>query len=92
VRLEPRPDLLWIWRAWHRLSTERPHTVIGAFTALGGGFIESRPEPIPWSALARWAEHHTLSLQEMALLERCVIALDDAYLKHWSKRFRDRHK
>ncbi|CDG41310.1 MULTISPECIES: phage tail assembly chaperone [Asaia] len=92
MRLEPRPDLVWIWRAWHRLSTERPHTVIGTFNALGGGFIESRPEPIPWSALTRWAAHYGLSVQEMTLLERCVIALDAVYLKHWSDRFTERRR
>lgn len=92
MRLEPRPDLLWIWRAWHRLSTERRHTLIGTFNALGGGFIASRPEPIPWSALARWAGHHGLTAQEMALLERCIVAMDAELLRHWAEKFKEKHR
>lgn len=86
MRVDPDPQWLWIWRAWHRLSGERQETVFGMMVPLGGGMIESRPGFTPWSIVRLWAEHHGFSDQEMALLDRCIVAMDRVYFTHWAKK------
>ena len=88
VPVDPLPEWQWIWRAWHRLSAERPHVTQGFSVPMGGTVIEGRPGVIPWSAVQRWAEHHGLTWAEMALLDRVLLAMDGVYVRHWAAQFK----
>jgi hypothetical protein len=68
---EVLPEFQWIWRAWRRLSSDRPNH--------GGGFGPSVPGDIPWSLLLKWAEHHEMTKAEFYLLDRCCQAMDREY-------------
>jgi hypothetical protein len=69
------PTLEWIWRAWHRLSDDRPH--------FGGGMGPPIPGRIPWSVVHLWAEHHELQKGEMDMLDLCLGQMDVVYLEWW---------
>lgn len=62
------------WRAWHRLTDDRPW--------LGGGMAAPIPGRIPWTAVARWAEVHGLDLE---FLDHCIAAMDGEFLDHHAK-------
>ncbi|AHJ69334.1 Hypothetical protein GbCGDNIH2_7283 [Granulibacter bethesdensis] len=82
-RPELRPGATWIWRAWNRLDSERPHTVTGFSIAMGGSVTESVPRPIPWRAVRAWARYHRLSDAAFAVLDHCIAALDRVYIAAW---------
>lgn len=86
TRTEPDPQWVWIWRAWHRLSSERTERVEGVMMPMGGGVIHSCPGHIPWTAVRAWADHHDLSAAEFILLDRCLMAMDTTFATHWRKR------
>lgn len=69
-------SLDWIWRAWHRLSDDRPQW--------GGGMGPSVPGRIPWITLHTWSQHHDLSRAEMAMLDLCIGEMDAVYLTWWT--------
>jgi hypothetical protein len=69
------PEFDWIWKAWHRLSDDRPRW--------GGGMGPSVPGRIPWMTMRLWAEHYRLSAAEMTLLDTGFMALDTAYIEIW---------
>lgn len=69
------PTLLWIWRAWHRLTDDRPYH--------GGGMGPAVPGRIPWSLVHLWAQHHQLERGAMAMLDACFAELDTVYLTWW---------
>jgi hypothetical protein len=54
--------------------------VVGHAVPLGLVVIKSRPQRIPWSAVARWCDWHRLPPDEAAFLERCILILDREYL------------
>ncbi|WP_249212088.1 hypothetical protein [Gluconobacter cerinus] len=87
--LHPKPELVWIWRAWHRLSSERSTETTGIMAPMGGSIIQSRPGYIPWTVTRAWAEHHELSVAEMALLDRCLVAMDDVFRAYWTRKQED---
>ena len=64
--------LEWVWRAWHRLSLDRPY--------YGGGMGPSIPGRISWQSVAAWAKHHG---QDAGFLDKAVVAMDTVYLD-WS--------
>ncbi|MDN7350682.1 hypothetical protein [Acetobacter senegalensis] len=55
---------------------------------MGGMIIKGRPAAIPWRAVLAWAGHHDLSKAEMALLDRCLIAMDAVFIAHWSEKLK----
>jgi hypothetical protein len=77
--LPPAPDVdrqwQWIWRAWHRLSDERPQ--------YGGGMGPLIPGNIPWSLVYRWAEAHGMTRGEMVFLDFCIQRMDRTFHKWW---------
>ncbi len=77
--LEPKAaaEFEWIWRAWHRLSDDRPR--------FGGGMGPPVPGRIPWLTVWRWAEHNGLQKGELNMLDVCFAALDSIYLDWWSQ-------
>ncbi|WP_456316949.1 phage tail assembly chaperone [Teichococcus aestuarii] len=78
------PDwLIWIWRAWHRLTDERQYIVEGISAGMGGTLIRSRPAAIPWTAVRRWAEVHGYGPDRAEMLDQCIQAMDGEYLA-WS--------
>jgi len=44
------------------------------------------PGPIPWTAMAVWAEYHNYNQAEMALLDHCFKAMDMVYLQHFQRK------
>jgi hypothetical protein len=64
--------LEWVWRAWHRLSLDRP--------LYGGGMGPPIPGRIPWQSVAAWAAHHG---QDAWVLDKAVVAMDTVFLE-WS--------
>lgn len=68
------PAYSWLWRAWSRLSEERPW--------FGGGMGPAAPGAIPWRALREWAEEYRLTVEEFDLLDEVVMVLDAQYRKH----------
>lgn len=71
------PYLLWIWRAWHRLSHDRP--------LHGGGMGPAVPGPIPWRVVRAWAEVYDLTRDRFLMLDRMIQAMDAEYLSWWVK-------
>lgn len=86
ARVDPLPEYLWIWRAWHRLSSERQWIAEGFGMPLGGTVIKGRPSTIPWTVVQAWAVHHDLTHAEMTLLDRCLIKMDGIFISHWSEK------
>jgi hypothetical protein len=70
------PTLEWIWRAWHRLSDDRPR--------FGGGMGPPVPGRIPWLTVRLWCRHHDLTKGEMDMLDVCFAAMDAVYIDWWS--------
>lgn len=56
---------------------------------MGGTLIKGVPKAIPWRAVKAWADYHDLSRAEMALLDRCIVAMDAAYISVWSKKLKE---
>lgn len=79
--LPPSPEinnwLEWIWRAWHRLSLDRP--------IYGGGMGAPIPGRIPWHAVAEWAAFHD---QDVVLLDKAVVAMDTVWLEWNAERMK----
>ncbi len=64
--------LIWVWRAWQRLTLDRPMH--------GGGLGAVMPGRIPWQSVRDWAEQHG---QDLAFLDQAVVAMDTVFLE-WS--------
>lgn len=62
--------LEWVWRAWQRLTLDRP--------LYGGGMGPAIPGRIPWQTVRDWAVHHG---QDALFLDKAVIAMDGVYLE-----------
>lgn len=62
----------WIWRAWWRLSDERPW--------IAGGMGPSRPGRIPWTAVAAWCAARGYGEDQEDQLEAGLAAMDEEYL------------
>lgn len=72
------PDYaLWIWRAWDRLSDERPWR--------SGGMGPPTPGRIPWTAVRQWAAHHGYDADRMTVLEAGIAVMDAVYMQHWGE-------
>lgn len=73
------PDhLQWIWRAWHRLTLDRPWWP--------GGMGPAVPGRIPWGLVQDWATGHALTFDATLFLDRCLIAMDTVFLEYWTER------
>lgn len=79
-RIEVQPEYAWIWRAWQRLSADRPLAIHGAMMPMGGGIIRSIERRIPWTVVMKWAAWHELDRAETGLLDLCICALDAIYI------------
>lgn len=90
--MDPQPEFMWIWRAWHRLSASRQRLTQGFGVPLGGTVIESSPGMIPWEVVQAWAQHHGYTHAEMALLDRCIVAMDQVFIEDWAQRMKRRMK
>ena len=67
------PDHLhWIWRAWWRLSDDRPWS--------GGEMAAPMPRRIPWTAVNAWCLRRGYDDDQEDALEAGLAALDDEYL------------
>ena len=83
----PEPHLLWIWRCWHELSSDRTFTTEGLGGGLGPIRIFSRPQPIGWSRVIAWASYNAVEAREdISDLFACVRAMDRVYLDHVASR------
>ncbi|MGC2853957.1 hypothetical protein ACM64Y_00645 [Novispirillum sp. DQ9] len=76
-RVDLEPWLRWIWRAWRRLSDERPR--IG---------MEGVPGPIAWSSVDRWAQRNGINGDRFDFLDRMIEAMDRVYLE-WATKERE---
>ncbi|MFT9252476.1 MAG: hypothetical protein ABF567_05305 [Acetobacter okinawensis] len=83
-RVDPMPCYHWIWRAWHRLSTDRRESLLLFGTPFGGTISKHQPRGTPWSIVKMWSDHHHLTEAEMALLDRCIIAMDRVFAQFWA--------
>ncbi|WP_349934943.1 hypothetical protein [Acetobacter sp. A11-2] len=90
--MDPQPEFMWIWRAWHRLSASRQRFPQGFSVALGATVFESSPGMIPWEVVQAWAQHHGYTHAEMALLDRCIVAMDRVFIEDWAQRMKRRMK
>ena len=72
------PSLEWIWRAWHRLTDDRPR--------YGGGMDQPIPGRIPWTVVHQWGRYQRLARGEMGMLDICIGAMDALYLEWWVSR------
>jgi hypothetical protein len=67
------PGFSWLWRAWVRLSRDRPR--------FGGGFSAPVPGYIPWLSVMQWAEKNGLDDDDANLLDDVMNALSDFDLR-----------
>jgi len=75
------PDwLVWVWKAFHRLSAERSFQVRGMAAPMGVTRITSVPGRIPWTAVLRWAEAHGYGPERFGFLDELVQQMDDEFL------------
>ena len=72
----PSPDVpehfLWLWRAWHRLSLDRPW--------IGGGMAPSVPGRIAWRDVVQWCEWHGREAWEVEMASRVFADMDRVYI------------
>ena len=68
---EIQPAHLWIWKAFHELTTERD---------LGFGV-----GPIPWQRIREYGDREGLDESEFETFREVIRALDTEYLKHANK-------
>jgi len=77
--LPPAPNVdprwRWVWRAWHRLSPDRPFH--------GGGMGPSVPGNIPWWQIRLWARDHDMTAGQRHVLDICIQRMDETY-RTWS--------
>jgi hypothetical protein len=66
-----QPRFRWIWRAWHRLSLDRPY--------YGGGMGPPVPGNIPWWMIRLWAQDHHMTRGQMLMLDVCIRKMDETY-------------
>lgn len=76
--LPPKPDVLphlkWVWRAWHRLSSDRIWIPVGMGAPI--------PARIPWSVVKDYAETHGLSMAEFFYMDHLMGAMDAVFIQH----------
>jgi hypothetical protein len=65
---------MWVWRAFMRLSADRPW--------LGGGMDAPVPGRIPWAVVRAWADAHGMTNEEAEHLDRYLVPMDEVYAKH----------
>lgn len=80
------PEYNWIWRAWHRLCSERIWQTRGISVPMGGTIINSAPVEIPWSSVHLWAEVNEYTESEEFFLDTCIRAMDAEYIKWYAER------
>lgn len=71
--LEPQHE--WLWRAWNRLSQDRPW--------IAGGLAAPVPGRIPWSTVADWCERQGYTDDERDFMDAVLEQLDADYLGWW---------
>jgi len=69
---------MWIWRAWHRLSPDRPF--------IGGGMGPPVPGNIPWWQIKLWAEDHDMTRSQFRMLDICIRRMDETYRQWFAER------
>lgn len=47
---------------------------------------------IPWEVVQAWAQYHGYTHAEMALLDRCIVAMDRVFIEDWAQRMKRRMK
>ncbi|MFT9398467.1 hypothetical protein [Acetobacter sp.] len=77
---------MWIWRAWHRLSTSRNYVTCGIGVPMGGTIINGRPLGITWETVIRWAEYNNLGRAETALLDYCIVQMDAVFIPKYHQK------
>lgn len=75
--VEVDPMWSWIWRAWHRLSAER--------SWVPGGMGPAQPCNIPWTTVMKWVDRHRIGPEDEALLDRCILAMDNVFKNWWAE-------
>jgi hypothetical protein len=73
-----------VWRAWQRLSRDRPR--------IGGGMGPSIPGFVPWPTVMEWADRHRLSDDEATFIDVVLTALADFELKWTIERLKLENK
>lgn len=66
---------MWVWRAWNRLTADRPW--------IGGGMGSPSPGNIPWSIVTAWAGVHDYDEDETDMLDLLIQEMDAEYLSWW---------
>jgi len=79
-RIEVPAHLNWVWRAWNRLSLDRPFA--------GGGLGPAVPLRIPWRDVVLWCDTHGYSTEDLWFLEKCFHKLDGIYLEWWKEKMK----
>lgn len=77
---ELEPWVLWVWRAWHRLSDDRPW--------IGGGMAAPTPGRIPWATVMEWADRHGYGQEAANVLDRLIGEMEAEY-QDWNASRRD---
>lgn len=73
------------WRAWNELSSERAYAVVGYSVPMGAMLIQSRPCPIPWSAMHAWCDRARCAQIDREFIVPLVMALDRELIAHWQR-------
>ena len=78
VSIEELPEWTNIyWKAWHDLQNDR---FIGAMGGQG---------PIFYQAISQWARDHGMDGEEIDILKKIVMMMDEVYLEIQSKRSKE---
>lgn len=76
------------WRAWNELSSERSYVVVGHAVPMGAVIIQSRPCPIPWSAMHAWCDRARYVSIDRDFIVPLIMALDRELIAHWHRQQR----
>lgn len=82
---EVQPELMWIWRAWHRLTHDRQWQTRGFGMPMGGTMITPFPCSLPWTAMRAWSEAHGYTESEELFLDHCLLALDKVFIEWFAE-------
>jgi len=80
---ELEPWAAWVWRAWNRLTADRPMHQVTVPLPLGKVAYQLRPGRIPYTSIEAYARRRGIAGDDFDMLDRLMGEMDDEYLSWW---------
>lgn len=80
-----------VWRAFWRLSAERPSRLSTVFVKDAPPMLIAQPGPVPFTAIAAWSARYGHDEDEAEIFQTLIDAMDDEFLKIWREKQKVAH-